>query len=176
MPPVSRLVLVALLGVALLGVARPALAERADRDQPVNLEADRVTVDQARQRSVYSGQVVLTQGTLSLRADRVEVSQTDGGVSDVTATGQPAAFRQRMDDTGEWLEGQAARLVYNSQTSTLNMVGQAKLTRGGDVLRGERITYDAANGTYQVVGGSDAGTPGGRVRATLMPKTRRTQP
>jgi lipopolysaccharide export system protein LptA len=69
-------------------------AEKADREKPINLEADRVTVDDARQTSVFEGNVVLTQGTLVIRGDRMEVRQdatTDSGTARLGATSPTSA-------------------------------------------------------------------------------------
>ena len=70
-------------------LASPAHAEKADRDKPVNLEADTVTLDDIKKISVYQGNVVLSQGTMMLRADRVQVTQNADGLDKVSATGRP---------------------------------------------------------------------------------------
>jgi len=163
----------AVLCAALL--ASPAHAEKADRDKPVNLEADTVTLDDIRKVSVYEGNVILSQGTLMLRADRVQVTQTGGGLDKVVATGRPVAFRQKVDGRDEFIEGFASRIEYDSVNSQLELIGQARLRRNGDELRGEQISYNANTEFYKVVGQPGAKTPAGRVRAVIRPKPR-TQP
>ncbi|MCA1977819.1 MAG: lipopolysaccharide transport periplasmic protein LptA [Thiobacillus sp.] len=166
------------LAVALcLGLAfSPAFAEKADRDKPVNLEADTVTLDDIRKLSVYEGNVILSQGTLMLRADRVQVTQNAGGLDRVVATGRPVAFRQKLDGRDELIEGFADRIEYNSGTSQLELIGQARLRRGTDELRGAQISYNANTEFYKVVGQPNAQTPAGRVRAVIRPKPRTEQP
>src|SRR5512139_2977318 len=115
-------------------LASPAHAEKADRDKPVNLEADSVTLDDIRKISVYEGNVVLSQGTLMLRADRVQVTQNAGGLDKVTATGRPVAFRQKIDGRDEFIEGFANRIEYDSGKSQLELIGEAQLRRGSDEL------------------------------------------
>lgn len=156
-------------------LAAPAHAEKADRDKPVNLEADTVTLDDIRKLSVYQGNVILRQGTLMLRADRVQVTQTEGGLDKVVATGRPVAFRQKVDGRDEFIEGFANRIEYDSVKSQLELIGQAQLRRGNDELRGTQISYNANTEFYKVVGQPDAKTPAGRVRAVIRPKPR-TQP
>ena len=163
----------AVLCAALL--ASPAHAEKADRDKPVNLEADSVTLDDVRKVSVYQGNVILSQGTLILRADRVQVTQTESGLDKIVATGRPAAFRQKVDGRDEFIDGFASRIEYDSVNSQLELIGQARLRRNGDELRGEQISYNANTEFYKVVGQPDAKTPSGRVRAVIRPKPR-TQP
>jgi lipopolysaccharide export system protein LptA len=163
----------AVLCAALL--ASPAHAEKADRDKPVNLEADSVTLDDVKKVSVYQGNVILSQGTLILRADRVQVTQTESGLDKIVATGRPAAFRQKVDGRDEFIDGFASRIEYDSVNSQLELIGQARLRRNGDELRGEQISYNANTEFYKVVGQPDAKTPSGRVRAVIRPKPR-TQP
>ena len=164
----------AVLCAALL--VSPAHAEKADRDKPVNLEADTVTLDDIRKVSVYQGNVVLSQGTLMLRADRLQVTQNASGLDKLSATGRPVAFRQKLDGRDEFIEGYADRIEYDSVNSQLEMIGQAHLRRGDDELRGAQISYNANTEFYKVVGQPDAKTPAGRVRAVIRPKPRAAQP
>lgn len=164
----------AALSAALL--AAPAHAEKADRDKPVNLEADTVTIDDIKKVSVYQGNVILSQGTLAVRADRVQVTQNVGGLDKLKATGRPATFRQKLDNRDEFIEGFANRIEYDSVNGQLEMIGQAQLRRGSDELRGAQISYNANTEFYKVVGQRDATTPAGRVRAVIRPKPRVEQP
>ncbi len=151
-------------------LALPALAEKGDRDKPVNLEADTVTLDDIKKVSVYEGKVVLTQGTITVRADRVQVTQNADGLDTVVATGRPVAFRQKLDGRDEYIEGFAERVEYKNATSQLELIGQARLRRGDDELRGAQISYNADTEFYRVVGQPGAQTPAGRVRAVIRPK------
>jgi lipopolysaccharide export system protein LptA len=164
----------AVLCTALL--AAPAHAEKADRDKPVNLEADMVTLDDIRKVSVYQGNVILSQGTLMLRADRVQVTQNASGLDKISATGRPATFRQKLDNRDEFIEGAANRIEYDSVNNQLEMIGQAQLRRGSDELRGAQISYNADTEFYKVVGQPGVETPAGRVRAVIRPKPRTGQP
>ena len=166
--------LLSLLWAAAL--AAPAHAEKADRDKPINLEADTVTLDDIRKLSVYEGNVILSQGTMMLRADRVQVTQSAEGLDKVVATGRPVSFRQKLDGRDEFIEGYASRIEYAGATSQLELIGDARLRRGGDELRGAQISYNANSEFYKVVGQPDAQTPGGRVRAVIRPKPRPPEP
>lgn len=153
-------------------MAAPAHAEKADRDKPLNLEADSVTLDDIRKVSVYQGNVILSQGTLMLRADRLQVTQNADGLDKLSASGRPVAFRQKLDGSEEFIEGFADRIEYDSVGNLLELIGQARLRRGSDELRGARISYDANTEFYKVAGQADAQAPGGRVRAVIRPKPR----
>jgi lipopolysaccharide export system protein LptA len=157
-------------------LATPAHAEKADRDKPVNIEADSVTLDDVKKISVYSGNVILTQGTLMLRADRVQATQNATGLDKVSASGHPVSFRQKLDGSDEMIEGVSDRIEFDSVNNQLELIGQARLQRGGDELRGAQISYNANSGFYKVVGQPNATSPTGRVRATIIPKPRAEKP
>lgn len=170
-----------LLRLALLTLllASPlARAEKADRDKPVYLEADNVVVDDAKQVSVYTGKVVITQGTLMIRGDKVTVWQDNGAFDHGTVIGQPAYFRQKRDDSEEYVQGWAQRIDYNAKDNKADLYTQAKVKNGEDEVHGNVIHYDANTEHYQVEGGPrDSATPGsGRVRAVIQPKNKDTKP
>lgn len=154
----------------------PALAEKADRTRPVNLEADSVTVDDQRKTSVYLGNVVLLQGTMMLRADKIEVRQDAEGFNKATAYGNPVSFRQKRDGVEEYIEGYAGRIEYDGRQSRLELFGNARLKRGEDELHGNYISYNANTEFFEVKGADSAAAkpPAGRperVRAVLRPKS-----
>ena len=148
----------------------PAHAEKADKTKPVNLEADTVTMDDVNKTSLYMGNVILIQGTLVLRADQVQARQNDQGLQSVTAIGRPVAFRQKTDGRDEYLEGYADRMEFDNVTSQLELIGNARLRRGQDELRGAQISYNGNTEFYKVMGQLNAQSPAGRVRAVIRPK------
>lgn len=168
-----------LRGVALAGAAGLALAlaggyaqaEKADRDKPIHLEADRVTVDDAKQVATFEGNVVLTQGTMTIRGTRMEMRQDAEGFRRGTAWGNLAYFRQKREGYNEYIEGWAERIEYDSKADKVQLHNRAMLKRGSDEVRGQFIAYDAATEFFQVMGGG-AKTAGGdgRVRAVMNPK------
>lgn len=164
--------------VALLG-ADAARAERADRSQPLTIEADRSsTVDLARRVVVFNGNVVITQGTMRIEADRVEVSETTDGFRSATATGsagKPATFRQKRDGVDETIEGRAERIDYDSRADTVRLTGSAMMRRlrgstPADEVTGQLITYDNVAQLFSVNGSAAGGS--GRIRAVLTPPPR----
>jgi lipopolysaccharide export system protein LptA len=160
---------IASLLFALSSVA--ALAEKADRSQPVNLEADSVTVDDRNKVSVYQGNVSLVQGTMSLQADRIEVRQDAAGFDKATAFGNPVKFRQKQEGKDEYIEGYAKRVEYDGKQSKLELLGDARLKKGADVLNGNYISYNANTEFFEVKGTGTPGAPGSsRVRAVIQPK------
>jgi len=163
----------------LLLLAVPAFAEKGDRDKPINIEADRVQVDDIRQESVFTGNVQITQGTLVIRGDRVVVRQDKQGFNYGIAFGSPKAqayFRQKRDGVDEFVEGWADRLEYDGRKETVQFFTRARLLRGADEVRGDFMIYEMQSEVFRVVGGGKAAAtgnnPDGRVRAVIQPKPR----
>ena len=102
-------------------IAAPVLAERADRNQPLQLESDSATVDDATQTSVFTGRVVLTQGTLAIRAEKMTVKQDDRGFQYATALGSPASFRQKREGLDEYVEGWGERMEYDGKADKVQL-------------------------------------------------------
>jgi len=155
-------------------ISMGAHAERADRDKPVNIEADRVEIDDQKKEAVFEGNVVLTQGTLMLKADRIIVDQDETGFQSGIAFGKPAYFRQKREGLEDFIEGEAERLEYKGEEEKVELFVNAKLTRGGDEVRGNYISYSALTEFFEVMGnqpGSAEGeSSGGRVRAIIQPR------
>jgi lipopolysaccharide export system protein LptA len=164
------------LALAMAGALLPVggHAERADRDKPVNIESDRMTADESKKVATFEGSVVLTQGTLSIRADRIVVRQDESGFQYGVAYGNPARFRQKRDGTDEIVEGEALRLEYDGRAERVEFFDEARMRRqGGDDVRGNYISYDAKTEYFTVNSGRQPAKAGrdNRVRATIMPKT-----
>ena len=170
----------ALLCCVLLALAATAGAEKADRDKPVHLEADRVTIDDVKKTAMFEGKVMLTQGTLQIRGDRMEVRQDKDGFKLGITWGSPVYFRQKREGVDEHIEGWAERMEYDSQAQTMQMFDRAQLKRGQDEVQGNYISYDGRTEFFQVTGGgikaAVPGNPEGRVRAVIQPKPRETPP
>jgi lipopolysaccharide export system protein LptA len=147
----------------------PALAEKADRNRPVQIEADSVHMDDANKTAQYVGRVILTQGTMSMLADRIDVSQDAQGMASGVAIGKPVHFKQKMDGRAESMEAEATRVEYDARTELVKLIGSAHLKQGDDDLRGDLITYDMNTERYQAQGSrSSDGT--GRVHAVIHPR------
>lgn len=165
----------ALLSAALLPlfVAASAQAERADREKPVNLEADRITVDDAKKQHIFEGNVTLTQGTLVIRANRLVVTQDIEGFQKGVAYGNPARFKQKREGSDETVEGEAERIEHDARTEKTEFFNRAWVRTGLDEVKGNYISYDSLTERYLVTSASDskgATTPTGRVRAVIQPK------
>lgn len=161
----------------------PALAELADREKPVNIEANSLTVDDRNKVHVFEGNVVLTQGSLVIKGDRLVVTQGPDGFQTGVATGsdkRPATFRQKREGSNEFVEGEAERIEYDSRAERARLFNQARVESGGDEVRGHYIEYDALSEKYVVTNqpATSSATAAGdsRVRAVIQPKGSAAEP
>lgn len=164
-----------------------AHAEKADRDKPMNIEADALRYDDAKQVSVFTGQVVLTKGTILIRGGKLEVRQDPQGYQYgvISATpGQRAFFRQKREGVDETIEGEGETIDYNGRLDTVKFMGQAQLRRYqgarlNDEFNAGIIVYNSQTDVFTLDGApatgaqgsvGQPGAPAGRVRAMLTPK------
>ena len=169
------------LMLALAFAASPALAERADREKPITLEANRISVDDVKKVQVYEGNVVLSQGTLVIRSDRIIVTQDADGFQRGVAIGGPgglARFRQKREGKDEFIEGEGERIEHDARGEKTEFFVRAWVRSGLDEVKGNYISYDGLNEKYLVTSGVSADgkgpakTEGGRVRAIIQPKSK----
>jgi lipopolysaccharide export system protein LptA len=174
----------------LLSLSNPAWAEKADRQKPLNAEADALRYDDAKQTSIFTGNVVATKGTLIIRGDRVEVRQDNEGYqfANIVSTGAKRAFyRQKRDGVDEWIEGEAETIFYDGKADVVTFTKAAVMrryrgTQVSDETQGAVITYDNVTDVFNVTGGANSGTgaPGspsaGRIKAVLSPKPSASSP
>jgi lipopolysaccharide export system protein LptA len=169
------------LAIALALAAGPAGAEKADRNKPMNVEADALRYDDLQQTSIFTGRVVVTKGTIVIRGGKMTVRQDPEGYQFGVVTAEPgrqAFFRQKRDGVDEYIEGEAETIEYDGRGDKVKFIGRAEMRRlrgssVADETSGAVITYDNANDQFTVDGGAPSATPsnpGGRVRATLAPR------
>jgi lipopolysaccharide export system protein LptA len=172
------------LSLALLGCAAPAAAEKADRDKPMNIEADALRYDDLKQTSVFTGKVVMTKGTIVIRGARVELRQDPEGYQYGVVTAEPgkhAFYRQKREGVDEYVEGEAQVIEYDGKADRVKFIKEAELRRFrgavlSDQMVGSVITYDNSSDVFTVDGGPGSPASGGRVRAVLAPHSSASAP
>ena len=164
-----------------LGATLPAAAEKADRDKPMNVEADALRYDDLKQSSVFTGNVVITKGSTIIRGQQVDVSQDPEGYQQavaIAAPGKLAYYRKKRDNLDEFIEGEGERIEYDSRADTVKFIKQAVVRRYkgatlADESSGALIVYDNNTDVFTVDGGAQnrtATNPSGRVRTMLSPR------
>ena len=176
--PLFRLLLTVLCALA----AGAASAEKGDRQQPMNIEADALRYDDLKQVSVFTGNVVLTRGTIIIRGARIEVRQDPQGYQYgvvTAAPGQRAFFRQKRDGDNEFIEGESETIEYDGKADVFKLIKDARLrrlrgTQVTDTVSGTNIQYNSLTDVFTVDGGAQRGSE--RVRATLTPRSAASEP
>ncbi len=160
----------------------PARAQQSgSQDEPDTLIiSDTLNYDDMAKESVFTGNVVLTRGDMTLHSDRLTTREDAEGFQHGTATvegGKLVFLRQENPQKFEVLEARGQRAEYNGKTEEVEMIGKAILTRyicgkPFDNIQGERVIYRQKTGTYQAFGGPNSAAPGGRVRSLATPRAR----
>lgn len=168
-----RIVLLVLFA-ALSGAAH---AERADRDKPLQLEANTLSIDDAKKVQILEGDVVVIKGTMVLRADKVVVTEDQYGFQKGVATGGKdglARIRQKREGREDYVDGEAERIEYNTGSEIAEFFRRAWVKSGEDQVRGDYIWYDGVSEKYLVTAGGKGDAKGApsRVRAIIQPKSK----
>ena len=161
--------------------ALPAWAEKADRNKPMNVEADTMRYDDVKQLTVFNGNVLMTKGTIVVRAAHIDVRQDADGYQFGVITGtpdKPAFFRQKREALDEYIEVESGQIDYDGRADVVKFTGKALLRRLrgavlADEITGAVIVYENLTDKFSVDGSNIKGgvqVPGGRVRAMLTPK------
>jgi lipopolysaccharide export system protein LptA len=163
---------------AVASFASPLHAEKADKEKPISFTSDSGDVNYEKKSGVLKGGVVITQGTLTIKADRIDFRQNPDNSLSATAVGNPLAFRQKRDGAEGYYEGWAQRAEYDGQKEQLELFDNAILKRGTDEIRSNFISYNAATELFKAEGRPSAtpsATPGAtrddRVRGVFQPKS-----
>ncbi|MDC8803372.1 lipopolysaccharide transport periplasmic protein LptA [Halomonas pacifica] len=160
--------LIGWLAAGLLGLTltAPALAQQSE---PIEVEADRLELDDRAGTAVYSGAVEIRQGNLQLTGARVEIQRNDAGeVSRLTATGERAYLEQTPAD-GERIQGWGRTIVYHAAERRVELIDRAELHRGADTFNGAYVEYLIDRRLVEARADAE-GTERQRVRMTLTPE------
>ncbi|BAV34501.1 sugar transporter [Sulfuricaulis limicola] len=163
---IAPLRLVVLFMLSLLA-ATVAQAASLDEDEPIRVDARSVEANDKTGAVVYSGNVVVEQGRLSIQADRIEVITRKGKTELVRATGKPAKLRQRAETANAEIRAEADRVDYHVSLKNVDLIGHVSLRRGDDLFTADVLHYDLNTKSLNAAGG-DKGE--GRVHAVIQPK------
>lgn len=157
--------------------ARTVHAQNDDKKQPINYSANSGDVNYQTKVGNLSGNVVITQGTMTIRADRIVFKQNPDNSVSATAYGNPITFRQKREGVDEYFEGYAQRAEYDGEKTLLELFDRALLKRGQDEIRSNYISYNTRTELFRAEGRPDAPAtpqdagPGARVRGVFQPKS-----
>ena len=166
---------VGLPGTALLLLLLPVTGSglASDRNQPINIEADRATLNEQTGNSVYEGNVQLQQGTLVLQGSKMTVQLIDNTIDTLVLTGDPATYRQRPDGKESDQRAEAGRIEYYAKEDRIILLENARVWQTDDEeLRSDRIVFDLKSNTVN----AGSNKPGDRVHITLQPGSKQNKP
>lgn len=152
-----------------------AWALSTDSDQPIEIEADSAELDDQKGVTVYTGDVVVVQGTIRMTGQKMTVYYNEKKDLDtVIMEGHPATYRQLPDNSKVYDEAEALRMEYYETKNLIVLIDQAVVKQEGLRFSGSRIDYDTLNSKIKAKGETkqDGGTNqgSGRVKITIKPK------
>lgn len=153
------------------------MALATDVEQPIEIEADFAELDDAAGRTIYTGNVVVVQGTVRMTGDKLIANFDENRtLVDVYLEGTPAYFKQTPDGGKQDIEGEGLQIEYHQKKHLLHLIDKARLTQGDRLFEGYRINYDTERSIITGRGaaaGKAAATPTGkpgRVKVIIPPK------
>jgi lipopolysaccharide export system protein LptA len=160
-----------LLLSALLACSAAAHAEKADREKDIVVGADTSTADDANRTLVFDGNVIVTQGTMRMTANKVTVREDPQRHKFYVAVGNPVTFRQKRDNVDEWIEGYAQRAEFDDLNDVVKLYDKAKVKSNQNEITGDFISYDMGRELAQVSGAppGKAAPPNSRVKMVIVP-------
>ncbi|WP_016854426.1 lipopolysaccharide transport periplasmic protein LptA [Halomonas smyrnensis] len=166
--------LASLLSAALLATALAApgaLALEGDASAPIQVEADRLDLDDRAGTAVYQGDVRIQQGSMQLTGDRVEIQRNDAGqLTTATATGQRAYLEQKPSPDQPLVRAWGRTVIYHVAERRIELVDQAELHQGGDTFDGGYLEYFLDRRVVQARSDAQGVGESQRVRMTLEPE------
>jgi lipopolysaccharide export system protein LptA len=148
-------------------------ALKKNEDEPIQINARSVEANEKTGISVYSGNVLVEQGLLSIKADRIEIRMRDNKPQSIRATGKPVKLRRQPDEESEEIQAEANRIDYFVPGKKLELTGDVTVRRGGDLFTGNVLHYDINEKNLTAQG--DANTDG-RVHAVIQPRKQTDAP
>ncbi|WP_426103427.1 lipopolysaccharide transport periplasmic protein LptA [Massilia sp. TSP1-1-2] len=179
----KKIIAIAVFGLVALG----ASAEKADAGKRAVIDYGTLLVDEVAQVTIVTGNIVVTKGTLVLRAEKAVIKTSPEEDMQVTLTGVPgkmATFRQKRDGGPElWVEGNAQRIEYDERSGVVKLFGSAHIrqiegSNMTDEIKSEFISYDSMREVFTARNdASGASKPGeGRGQLIIAPRKPRAAP
>jgi len=168
---IIRLTLSTTLAIAFVVISPQALSASGntlpDEQQPVHISADSLLASEKTGKSVYKGNVVITQGSLTLKGDSVNISHPNNELTRVVAKGNPATFKRYSQVDQAWLKGKAQRIEYDVLNKTVLLLGDAFVEQPGKhLISGPELFYDIDKQTLLA---QSTDTEKKRITVTLNP-------
>jgi lipopolysaccharide export system protein LptA len=169
MKPIKKICCLLLLGFYSTG----AFPLETDKDQPINIDSNTATFDDATSTSIYTGNVISIQGSMRVESDKLVVYFKDGEAEKLVFTGKRAKFRQTPNVGSEDITGEALTGEYYPKKNLLVLIDEATVWQGNGTYSSKLIEYDSKN---SVVKAGETASDDKRVHVTLQPKPKEKKP
>ncbi|HEY9018035.1 lipopolysaccharide transport periplasmic protein LptA [Thiomicrospira sp.] len=160
----------------LIGLSFSAWSQTTVDDEtklPIDIEANSLDAQDQQGLTVYSGQVIATQGSLTLTGDQLEIQHPDRQVQKITTTGKPATFKRFLSEQNAWINGKADTIIYLTETRQIELIGQAYLEQEGThKIEGPKLIYDMQ---AQTLNAGQTDNESGRIKMTITPNAEPTK-
>ena len=176
MRPLNMRMLAGLAAALLLQGTATAL--ESDKKQPTTIDANQMSYSEKSQVNVFSGNVLLTRGSLSIRGDKLTLSENKDGSQFAKIEGSPARFKQQRDSNKKdevlLIDGMANLIEFDGDKSVITLSGNASLQKSSngqltESISGNKIIYQQNTESLNVVG-NDTGGQKTRVQAVIKPR------
>lgn len=157
----------------LLACAIPlqAVALPSDRNQPIRIQADKANLDDRKGIAIYTGDVIITQGTIRLYGDKVTIYRDQiGDIKKLIALGKPARYQEKTDPAKGIMRAYGLTIEYMAQREKIHLIKQAKVDQDGNIFTGDRIDYDLK--TDLVNARAEDNSQSGRVEMLIQPRAK----
>src|SRR5690554_3619055 len=160
----------------LTGIAAPAVAQSSDSSQPIRIQADSATLDDRKNVAIYTGNVIITQGSMRLTGARVTLTLDNAGeVQKLVSNGSPATFRQTPAG-GKQVDARAQTIEYHADTERVVLIQNAFLEQAGNTFQGQRVNYDIQRKVVDAGRAiAEEGDSAERIEIVIQPR-KRTEP
>ncbi|MFT4613253.1 MAG: lipopolysaccharide export system protein LptA [Bacteroidia bacterium] len=135
----TRYIIAAILTLALAAPAVLALPE--DREQPMHISADSALRDESKGVTIYSGSVLMRQGSMELEAERITFYHSAERADQIVAQGNPAKMRQQPEPQKGLVHAEAEVIQYFRQEQRVHLQSNASIEQDGALVTGDSIDY-----------------------------------
>ena len=137
-----------------------------DRNQPIDIQADKLDIDDKKHISIYQGNVEMHQGSLHIKADKITFHfNQQNDLQRLEIEGSPAILKQ-LNNKNQPVSGTAKHIIYTDDLLLLKLNGNARFNSNSDTIESEWITINTK--TEALEAGSLKGE--NRVRMLIQPK------
>jgi lipopolysaccharide export system protein LptA len=145
--------------------AKPVMGQH-DNNAPIDISSDSFQADLNGKTGTWTGNVIVVQGDMKLRANTVRMTTVNGKADKVMANGNVVVDSPRSGTaTGD-------NGVYSVVPRTVLLTGNVVLKKGKDVMQGAQLTVNLATGQAVLGGGVKGQTQtSSRVKAVFTPNS-----